>query len=222
MPHSKAECQKKNPELWNFLNQKSNKVEEITVLSSQGMIRWVEELIKNHGLKISGPALRKLIFYTGSNPQNIAQEIDKLICYRRSGTISDDDVELLVTKYENINSFAIVDAICNRQKAKAIELLHRYLLKGEDPQLLFGALIYQFRNIILIRSMIDDRIQFAEFSKKLNLHPFVLRKSYDMAKKFDSKDLENSFNKLTEIEKDTKSGINDINSGIFDFILTIQ
>ncbi len=211
---------KKNPELWNFLNQRSNSVEGFPSLYGPALAKWVERELGICNLKISGSALKKLLFYTGSSIGKIHQEIGKLVCYKKRGTIDENDVELLITKYENVSAFAVADNLGNKQKLRAIESFYKYLSGGDDLNGLFGALIYQFRNLLLIKSMVNDKITYAEISKKLKLHPYVMRKSFEMAKKFESGDLEKIYEKLAGGEKSVKSGENAISEVIFDLILT--
>lgn len=221
---AKDECLKKDKDLWFFLNKKPNVVEEIYPLQGQSLSKWVQSKINGHNLKISNPAVKKLIFYCGNDSWRISQELDKLICYKAGKTdvVTEDDIEKLVAKHENIGSFSIVDAISSRQKNKAIYLLHKYSAGGGDPSSLFGALVYQFRNLIMIRDLMDKKVTYSETAKKLNLHPFVFRKSYDMASHFSAQELKSIYGKLSEAEVSVKFGRYDISDAIFDFIFSQQ
>lgn len=221
--YGKDECLKKDKDLWAFLNLKQNLVEEISPLQNQSLSKWAQTKINSRNLKIDNPAVKKLIFYCGNDSQRISQELDKLVCYKagKADTITEDDVEKLVAKHENVGSFSITDAISSRQKGKAIHLLYKYSTSGQDFNSLFGALVYQFRNLVMVRDLMDKKATYSEAAKKLNLHPFVFRKSYDMASHFNAQELKSIYGKLSETEVGVKFGKCDIGDAIFDFILTI-
>lgn len=223
---SREECLKKDPTLWKFLNQKSNKIEELRPLKGQALVKWIENRLDSVDLKINSSALKKLFLYTGEDGHRINQELEKLICYGLSSNrnkiiIEEDDIEDLVAKIDVMSTFDIVDALGYGQKARALELFHHYISKGEDSNSLFGALIYQFRNLLVIREMINSQILFTDISRKLSLHPYVIKKSYDMAKKFELGELENIYNKLAEIDINFKGGKYNIEEGIFNFIVGV-
>ena len=190
-------------------------------LKGQALAKWSENKVNSSGLRINNLAIKKLLLYVGEDNYRTAQELEKLICYKKTGTIEENDVENLVTKTDTMSTFDIVDALGYGQKARALELLHHYFSKGEDPNSLFGALIYQFRNLLVIREMIDSRIIFTDISRKLSIHPYVIKKSYDMAKRFELSELKNTYNKLAEIDINFKNGRYNIEEGIFDFVLKL-
>lgn len=220
---NKEACLKKDKDLWFFLNQKPNNVEEFALLQNNSLNKWVQNKISDYNLKISSSAVRKLIFYCDNNSQRISQELDKLVCYeaQKAGLITEDDIEKMVAKHENISSFSIVDAVSERHKGRAIYLLHKFSAGGEDFNLLFGALVYQFKNLMIIRDLMDEKVIYSEIAKKLNLHPFVLQKSYGMASRFKVQELKSIYNKLSELELGVKFGKYDVGDAIFDFILML-
>lgn len=221
--YGKDECLKKDKDLWSFLNRKPNIIEEVPLLQNYSLNNWAQAKINGCNLKINSSTVKKLIFYCGNDSQRISQELDKLVCYKagKADMITENDIEKLVARHENINSFSITDAISGRQKGRAVYLLHKYSISGEDLNGLFGALVYQFRNLVMIRDLMDKKATYSEASKKLNLHPFVFRKSYDMASHFSAQELKVIYDKLSEAEISVKFGKHDIGGAIFDFILTL-
>jgi len=226
----KNDCSKKDPELWQLLYKKSDKKEEITKLYGQSLSRWIQDEFTESGLRITPSAIAKLIFRVGGNTHLLSQEIEKLICYKKGGAahsdtlepllkIEENDVENLTFEYQDTNAFSIVDALTQNQKAKAIELFHRYTKEGKDTQRFFAPLIYQFRNLLSIRSMMDEKMTYSDMSKNLKLHPFVMRKSYSLAGKFNLAELKGCYNRLLNMELNLKSGRTLPEEEIFNFII---
>ena len=215
----KKDCQNKDKELWPLLYKKENNPEEILPLDDKNLCHWIIEKFRNAGTSISLPVARKIILYAGNDSRLISMEVEKLICFKKSGNISEEDVEKIVVRNQEENSFAIVDAVSYGQKARAIELFHKYISNGGDPHLLFGAFVYQFRNMISVRDMIDLKMPFSEIRQNLKLHPFVANKLHGYALKFSMPDLKNIYSQLAKAEEGIKGGVLEIDRQIFDFIL---
>lgn len=215
----KKECQNKDKELWSLLYKKENNPEEILPLDDKQLSYWIIEKFRDTGISISLPIARKIILYSGNDSRLISMELEKLICFKKSGNISEEDVESLLVRNQDTGSFAIVDAVSYGQKAKAVELFHKYISSGSDPQALFGAMVYQFRNMISSKSMAEKGMSRSEILKDLKLHPFVASKSYDAALRFNMPELRNIYGQLAKIEERAKGGTFDIDRQIFYFIV---
>lgn len=80
--------------------------------------------------------------------------------------------------------FKTIDALAARQRVSAFKFLYRNLSQGEAEVSLLGMLVYQFRNLLLVKSLIEQGVPFYSLAKKIKLHPYVLRKSFEQSKKF--------------------------------------
>jgi DNA polymerase III delta subunit len=72
-----------------------------------------------------------------------------------------------------------------------------YFEKGEDEIRLLGMFVYQFRNLIKVKSAPLEN---------LGLHPFVLRKTREQAKNFSFEELKKIYYQLLTIDFDIKLG----------------
>ncbi|KKS68910.1 MAG: polymerase III, delta subunit protein [Parcubacteria group bacterium GW2011_GWA1_42_7] len=91
-------------------------------------------------------------------------------------------------------------------KLAAYKHLHRHLARGESEIYILTMLAYQFRNLILVKSEVEKGSQFGALAKKIKMHPFVLRKTFDQSKNFSFPALENIYEKLMETDIAVKSG----------------
>jgi len=181
-------------DLFKFLkeNAKSKKFE---FLQGAKLRDWVKERVAaNEGI-IDGQALDRLINYAGSDLWRMANEINKLLAYDKK--IKTENVELLIKPEIDINVFNIVDALGQKNKSRAIDLMGKYFGKGEDEIRLLGMFVYQFRNILKIKS-----------SPAINpgLHPFVFSKTREQARNFSFEQLKKIYYQLMTIDLDLKLG----------------
>jgi len=181
-------------ELFGFLKNKAESKKFDSLKDSQ-LRNWIKERVFSQDGTIDGRALDKLIESVGSDLWRMANEIDKLISYDK--TIKIDDVELLIKPEIDLNVFNIIDALGAKNKNRAIDLMGKYFEKGEDEIRLLGMFVYQFRNLIKVKSAPAENP---------GLHPFVLRKTREQAKNFSFEELKKIYHQLMTIDLDLKLG----------------
>jgi len=157
---------------------------------------WVKNKIKNKKAKIKNEAIEKLVFYVGSDLWRMSNEIEKLITFKPEEEITSQDVELLVSSQIDLNIFETIDALARGVRAKALELLSEHLGRGTDPSYLFSMILWQFRNLIKVSSS----------TKGTGLHPFVVKKSTFLARRFTQGKLKNIYEYLLDIDLAIKTG----------------
>ncbi|MDP2864222.1 MAG: DNA polymerase III subunit delta [bacterium] len=199
----------KNDALFNFL-KKQAKVQEFELLAGQKLKNWVKKEFEKYQCQISDMALGKLIEFTANDLWQITNEIKKLVSYKGKQKVGEEDVELLVRPKIEADIFKTIDAISSRNKKQALILIHKHLEKGDSPLYLLSMINFQFRNLLLVKSceskgelyINDMRI----LSKKLKLHPYVIRKSIQQARRFTIDELKKIYQKIFEVDLNIKTG----------------
>ena len=119
------------------------------------------------------------------------------------------------------NNFALTDAIANKEKIKALALLDQRLSEGEDPQAILALMVYQFRILLKIKSLVKKAVPFANLAKLANLHPFVAKKTHENVKKFEIEELKKALSGLSAMDVLSKEGSLDISTALFQFVISI-
>ena len=200
----------KNDVLLKFL-KKNAKCQEFEKLGGQKLKNWIEKEFKKQRAIIDNNIIEKLIFYVGDDLWRMANEIKKLSSFKRGKKVSSADVELLVKSKIDLNIFETIDAISQRNKKLALDLLHKHLEKGDSPLYLFSMINYQFRNLLIIKSLFPlgnsmPSVYISSLSKKLKIHPFVIKKTLWQIKRFSLEELKKIYQKLFEVDLDIKTG----------------
>lgn len=190
--------------LCNFLRKKAE-VQKFELLQPYKLKEWIKKYVREQGGSIENQASEKLVDYVGNDLWRMSNELDKLITFDKK--IKVEDVEKLVKPKIDINIFHIIDALGQRNKKQALKLVHNYFAKGENQGYLFDRFIYQFRNLIKVKT-----------GGGKNLHPFVFRKSQFQAKNFPLEDLKKIYRKLLEIDLGIKTGKIDIRTALELFV----
>jgi DNA polymerase III subunit delta len=202
--YQEGEVKKKEKLLELFLKGKN---QEFAPLSSKKLFLWIKEEFLKNNVEVEESAIYRLMEIGGDDLWRIKNEIDKLSLYKNK--ISKEDVEEFVKKDVHPNIFETIEAIAENDKEKALFLFYDHLEKGDNILYILSMIVYQFRNLVLVRDLIEKNYPYNEMVKKSKLHPFVFRKTYNQAKKFSFQELEEIYDKLFLIDLKTKTGQTD-------------
>jgi len=186
--------------------QKHAKCQEFGSLQPAMLKKWVAEEFGKSGAKINPEALDLLISFVRNDLWRMSNEIKKLANYKIGSVIKKEDVELLVKPNIESDIFKTIDAIALKNKKQALGLLHKHLDNGEFPLYLLSMITYQFRNLLIIKDLIEKRISYQAIAKKSGLHPFVVQKTYYACNQFSFEQLKKIYQKIFQIDLDIKTG----------------
>lgn len=188
------------------LIKKIGKVQEFKPLNEEKLKVWAKREIEGRGGKIELQALEKLIEFIGNDLWQLSNEIEKLINYKNNKIIQTKDIELLVKPKIEVDIFKTIDAISSKNKRRALQLLHKHLKKGDNPLYLISMINFQFRNLLIIKELIEKHQPYYLILKKTQLNPFIVKKSYQQSSKFTFSELKKIYRKIFEVEFSVKTG----------------
>lgn len=206
---------KKNENLFKFLKKEAEEVKEFESLKGAALEKWALEKITLAGFKIKSPLLKKLVLEATSQ-EKLNQEINKLMAYlshHGKSEIDQQTANLLIETKEVLSNFALIDALGARDLKKSVIFLNQALGEGAEPHAILGQIIYQFRNLLKVKS--------AQTLAETGLHPFVARKTSQQAKSFELEELKKIYQHLADLDIQSKTGQIDLSAGLFQLILKI-
>lgn len=169
--------------------------------------RWIGDQTAALGGEIAPRAAQFLAANVDSNLPALENELEKLVQYKGpGGVIEMEDVVLLSPYAAEANIFDLVDALGNRQAAVAATLLQKKLAEGEDPFRLFPMFVRQFRLLIQVKEMAMAGERPAGMAAQLHVPQFVAAKLAQQAQGFTMPQLEQIYDRLLEIDIETKTG----------------
>ncbi len=186
---------------------------------------WIKREVERYGAKIDLGALDRLTEFVGNDTWRLSNELQKLASYRASRQrgeggkecevffdykgdkdIQVKDIELLVKPEIESDIFKTIDAIALKNKKKALELLHKHLEKGDSPLYLLSMINFQFRNLLMIKELVEENQSYDSILRKTQLKPFVVRKSYQQAQRFGLPELKKIYRKIFQADFNIKTG----------------
>lgn len=209
----------KGKTLFSFLRSHADPVTTHPFLTGNGLERWVTEQCRASGCTIDPDAVRELVQRVGNESWTLASEIAKLSGFTRSGAIQLADVRELVAGPVDLNIFDLTDALAAKDRGRALELLYRELAGGRDPYYLLTMIIFQFRNLLVVKDLAARGMAVPAIAKASGIHPFVAKKAFGQSQKFQDSDLKRIYHKLFVLDTEAKTGAVDLPSSLNTLIL---
>lgn len=169
---------------------------------------WASQLVKEKEGEISASAVQFLAQSVGGDMWRLSSLIDQLVSYKNKEKIELADVQLFSDEKIDDNIFNLVDALIAKQGEKVYQMIQEQYRVGEDVQFLFAMIVRQFRILLQLRDLYEKNNNFSSdaLAKQLGLHPFVVKKSLPMVKKYKLEDLKRIYQQLLQLDIDIKTG----------------
>jgi len=190
--------------LFKSLTKDKKFVQEFSLLTDDKLALWVKKYVQSQNSQIDSQSLNLLISTSDNNLWQIANDLDKLLAYSQ-GKITTEAINRLVQPKIDENIFGLIDAIAAGNPALALKMLNEQLEIGLNHIYIMSMIIRQFRIIVRLKSLNDQKFSQAEIAKQTALHPFVIKKSLPLAAKFTLDKLQHIYSQLLKIEKKFKS-----------------
>ena len=190
---------------------KEKYAQEFKMLEIGELSPWIGKEIVTKGGKISSQALGYLSQNAGKDMWLLHSLLDQLVAYKKGMEITLADVQLFLVEKEDDNIFNMVDAVVSGNKKLAFKLMDDQRKLGEDDTYLFSMITRQFRILVQLRDLFErkDNMTSEVLAKELGLHPFVVKKSLPVVKKYPLSKLKNIYEQLLQIDIKTKTGQGD-------------
>jgi DNA polymerase-3 subunit delta len=169
------------------------------------LAEWIRNRVKSAGGQITPQAAEMLASRVGLDPRLLDLEIGKLLAYANyARTIEVDDVVYLTPDSAGAPDFALVNALRAHDTRQALNLLQRELAV-DDPLRIFQGIVFQFRQLLLAREILDEGGREEDVIRQLGVHPFVAQKAVEHARRFTLGDLEGIYRRLLALDEALKT-----------------
>lgn len=177
--------------------EKHGKVIQSMLPKGAALDKWITNRAKTIGVKIAPEALSLLGNFIGNNLRLLANELDKLAMYVGIGnTINVDDVRKLSAQVQEARIFDLTDALAQRNRKQALNILHDLLADGEAPLKLISTITFQVRSLLLVKELAQKGMRGGQIASTLGMAPFIADKALRQVGNFNSAQLENTYRQL--------------------------
>lgn len=191
---------------------------EYPLLEGMSLRHWIQKEVQNFGLEIEPKAVSILAATFGSNLWQIENEIKRLVAFKKKGLILATDVGIFLKPSTETTIFQMMDAIAAKNKRRVLDLLKERLNQGDNLAYLLAMVIFQFRNMILLKELLDKGTKIKSISKITGLHPYIIQKTIVQLHRFSFSDLKKIYHKLFKVDYEIKTGRLDGETGLELFL----
>ena len=177
--------------------QKHGKVIQSTLPKGAALESWISKRAKSIGVSITPEATTLLANFIGNQLRLLANELDKLAMYVGPGkTIDADTVRKLSAQVQEARIFDLTDALAQRNRKQALDILHDLLADGEAPLRLISTITSQVRSLLLVKELAERGQRAAQIASTIGIPPFVAEKAVRQVTKFSTFQLEETYRQL--------------------------
>jgi len=185
---------------------KACKCQEFVLMDAKHLKLWAQKEFEARGVKVNLDALDLLALYVGNNLWQLGSEVSKLADYKKGGTVRKEDIEMMCRPRIEVDIFKTIDALAQKNKPLALQLIHKHIDSGEAPLYLMSMIAWQFKNLLVVKELAQKGLMYNSIVKKSGLHPFVVKKNYFMCSQFSFDELKNIYRSIFTIDSDIKTG----------------
>jgi DNA polymerase-3 subunit delta len=180
--------------------------QEFLFLTGVKLKNWIKKEFEKFDKKIEEKELNLFLSSTNNDLWLLSNEIKKIANFSEGKKIEEKDIKTFLKENFKIDIFKTIDAIAEKRKKDAIKLIRNHLENGENSLYLLSMIIYQFRNILIVKDFLERKEEYNNILKKTKMHPFVLRKTYVQSLKFTLEEIKKIYNRLVIVDLEIKTG----------------
>lgn len=190
--------------------KKRGTFEEFRPLRGLALERWITDRAREQGVRLQPEVPALLATYVGEDPEVLAEELDKLATYAGpGGLVSEATVRLLTPQLTQSVAFDLIQAMGQRDGARAISLLRHLLTNGEKTYSIVGLLGWQVRSLLQVQALGRQRLGPAAIAERLGMKEFAVRKTQDSLRHYSAEGLRALHARLLAVDQEIKTGLGD-------------
>jgi DNA polymerase III subunit delta len=175
-------------------------------LKGRALRAHVADELRRRGLGMEEDALDELLERVGQSLRRLMGEIDKLQAFAGGRTrLTGEDVAAVLGRGLARPLYALADALCARDREKALRLLHESLEEGEPPVYVLGALHRSLRTLRAVRGLRGT--SWGEIASRLRVPPFKVKDLVAAGGCWTDKELEDATSALGKADRELKTSV---------------
>lgn len=196
-----------------------SKVYELSNIEKNEWNVIAKRLFNEKNVKISDDSINFFVSRINNDLGYMMREIEKLSLYSKD--ITKEDIELLVARPLEENSFLMVDAIINNDLNTLLSIYNDLKLQNEEPTRILALLTNQLSLQYQVAALTTKNNE-KEIANILNIHPYRVKLMIQKMHKIKNDDLLYIIDKMAQLDYQIKTGEIDKYQGIELFFLKIM
>lgn len=143
--------------------------------TSEGeLLGWLSRHFAAEGVTASANVMRALLFRSGHNLSVLNDEVIKLSLFAKANgrdTVTERDVEEVASSTPECDTFALSNALCERNKQAALLALSEMKLRRVDPIIIMSMIAKTMTELATASIMLADGMNAEDITAATKMHP---------------------------------------------------
>lgn len=170
---------------------------------------WLKKHFDAHGVTVGLDTVQALVFRSGRSMDVLAGEVDKLCALalsRGRTAVTPEDVNEVASSTPECDTFALSNAIVDRNRSKAYFALEDMKLRRVEPTIIMGMVAKTFDDLTAVAHLLDEGLGALEIEKALSMNKYKVKIYIPAAKKYGTARLNEIISSLAETDAGSKYG----------------
>jgi DNA polymerase-3 subunit delta len=170
---------------------------------------WLKKHFNSQGITIGLDTVQTLVFRSGRSMDVLVGEVNKLCALalsRGKTTVTPDDVNEVASSTPECDTFALSNAILDRNRQNAYLALEEMKLRRVDYTMIMGMVARTFDDLAAISHLLDEGLGVVEIRDTLGMNEYKVKKYIPAAKKYGSERLSMIISAIARVDADSKFG----------------
>lgn len=170
---------------------------------------WLKKHFEAQGVGVGLETVQALVFRSGRSMDALAGEVKKLsaLALSRGRTVvTPEDVNEVASSTPECDTFALSNAILERNKQKAYDALEEMKLRRLDPNMVMGMIARTLGDLTSVAMLMEDGLGADKIAQELSMNEYKLKIYFSAAKRFGAMRLCEILKELTYTDAGSKYG----------------
>ena len=170
---------------------------------------WLKKHFNSQGITVGLDTVQTLVFRSGRSMDVLVGEVNKLCALalsRGKTTVTPDDVNEVASSTPECDTFALSNAILDRNRQNAYLALEEMKLRRVDYTMIMGMVARTFDDLAAISHLLDEGLGVVEIRDTLGMNEYKVKKYIPAAKKYGNERLSMIISALAKADADSKFG----------------
>ncbi len=171
------------------------------------LTKWILSLLKKEEKRITQQTMELFLEKTGNDMENIAAELEKLLCYTMGREVISEEDVAQITSDRTVNKiFEMIRAIAEKRQKEAFDLYYDLLALKEPPMRILFLISRQFHLLMQVKELERQGYDCRQIAEQTGLHSFIAKNYIRQAALFSAEELKQAVKDCVEAEESVKTG----------------
>ncbi|MBQ8322140.1 MAG: DNA polymerase III subunit delta [Clostridia bacterium] len=170
---------------------------------------WLKKHFDARGVSVTLDTVRALVFRSGHSMNVLYTEVEKLTALalaRGRDYVTVDDVNEVSASTPESETFALSNAITERNKQKAYAALEELKIRRVDPGAVMGMVARTYDELLSVAMLLEEGKNLSDIESLLKMNPYKVKIHAAAAKRYSAKRLADITNELARVDAGSKFG----------------